>query len=306
MRRLLEPLETASDDQLAQTSKSILTGKDDIGLQKTEQAVGNMLETFKTAATSDVAVLLKQPLGNLRALLYGGGFEQIERAWREQVYAQARSLESGYPFTDAGESSLADLARFLNPSNGQFTTFFNDRLAASFDDAQGQWRLKPAGAFKFSDDFVRYLNSARRLRSALFPQAGAQPEVSYEVKLEPVADADLSVEIDGQRVETRGTSSAKFTWPARAGSTTGATIKLVPAASTGKEPPSPLNFPGEWGLFKMFEAGGGARAATPDGGFALMWDVGGVQVRATLRPASATHPFQREVFTSLRAPQSIR
>jgi type VI secretion system protein ImpL len=305
MRRLLEPLEAASDDQLAQTSKALLTGKDDIGLQKVEQNVSSMLETFKTTATGDAAALLKQPLGNVRALLYGGGYEQIEKAWREQVYPQARSLEAGYPFTDTGESSQADLARFLNPSNGTFTTFFNDRLASSFDDAQGQWKLKEAGAFKFSDDFVTYLNSARRLREALFATGSAQPEVSYEIKLEPVADADVLVEVDGQRVETRGTSSAKFTWPARAGSGTGATIKVIPSASAGTEIP-PLNFPGEWGLFRLFEAGGGTRGATPDGGYALSWKVGDVQVRATLRPASATNPFQRTLFTGMHAPQNLR
>ncbi|HYE65281.1 MAG TPA: type VI secretion system membrane subunit TssM, partial [Pyrinomonadaceae bacterium] len=277
LRRVLEPLEGASADQLTQTSKALLTGKDDIGLQKAEQSVSNLLEGFKTAAAVDAAALLKQPLSNVRALLYGSNYEQIVKTWGEQVYPKARALESGFPFTDAGESSLTDLARFLNPVNGQLTAFFNNQLASSFEDAQGQWRLKESGAFRFSDDFVRYLNGARRLREALFPNGGQQPEVSYDITLQPVAETDITIDIDGTRVETRGTSaqSAKFIWPARAGSS-GAKITVISGGQTTEK-----TFPGEWGLFKMFAAGSPNK--TGDNQYALSWSIGSVQVRATLR-----------------------
>jgi type VI secretion system protein ImpL len=302
LRRVLDPLEAASADQLAQTSKSVLTGKDDIGLQKADQTISNLLEGFKTAAATDTAALLKQPLNNLRAMFYGGGYEQIEKGWREQVYPRARAIESGFPFTEAGEASVSDLARFLNPVNGQFTTFFNERLGTSFEDAQGQWRLKETGGFKFSNDFVSYLNNARRLREALFPNGGQQPEVTYDVTLQPVANADIRIEIDGTQVETRGTSpaSAKFIWPARSGSS-GAKITVIGSAG---EPPAERTFPGSWGLFKMFAEGGASRTA--DNQFALEWNVGGVPVRATLRPSSINNPFQRTLFTNLHAPQNIR
>jgi type VI secretion system protein ImpL len=302
LRRVLDPLEAASADQLAQTSKAVLTGKDDIGLQKADQTISNLLEGFKTAAATDTAALLKQPLNNLRAMFYGGGYEQIEKGWREQVYPRARAIEAGFPFTETGEASVSDLARFLNPVNGQFSSFFNERLATSFEDAQGQWRLKETGAFKFSNDFISYLNNARRLREALFPNGGQQPEVTYDITLQPSAGVDIRIEIDGTPVETRGTSpaSAKFTWPARAGSS-GAKITVI---GSGGEPPAERTFPGAWGLFKMFAAGGGSR--TGDNQFALTWNVGGVPVRATLRPSSTNNPFQRTLFTSLHAPQNIR
>lgn len=302
LRRVLDPLEGASADQLAQTSKSLLTGKDELGIQKADQSVSNLLDGFKTAAAVDVKNLLKQPLDNLRAMLYGGGYEQIERAWREQVYPKAHAMEAGFPFTDAGESSVTDLARFLNPANGQFSTFFNERLVASFDDAEGQWRLKETGAFKFSDGFVAYLNNARRLREALFANGGQQPEVSYDITLQSVPNTDVVVEIDGTRVETRGTSpaSAKFIWPARAGAS-GAKISVIGANG---EAPAERTFPGAWGLFKMFNAGGASKTA--DNQFSLSWNVGGVSVRATLRPSSTNNPFQRTLFTNLHAPQAVR
>jgi type VI secretion system protein ImpL len=302
LRKVLDPLESASADQLAQTSRSLLTGRDDIGLQKAEQTVSNLLENFKTAAAVDVAALLRQPLGNVRALLYGGGFAEVEKGWREQIYPAGHRLESGYPFAGAGESSVTDLARFLNPSNGQFTTFFNDKLATSFEDAQGQWKLKASGVFRFSDEFVNYLNNVRSLREALFPTNGAQPEVSYDLTLQPVNGMDLIIEIDGARVETKGASpqSAKFIWPARAGSS-GARIIVI----QGTPPvPQEKSFEGEWGLFKMFDAG--APKKTGDNQFTLTWNVGGVPVVATLRPSSANNPFQRSLFTNLHAPPNLK
>src|SRR4029079_18344980 len=106
LRPLQEALESASADQLSQTSRMLLTGKDDIGLQKAELGISKDLDTFKTAAARDASALLKQPLGNLRAMLYGGGYEQIERGWGEQIYSKAHGLETGFPFTDSGGASV--------------------------------------------------------------------------------------------------------------------------------------------------------------------------------------------------------
>jgi type VI protein secretion system component VasK len=231
-------------------------------------------------------------------MLYGGGYEQIDKAWREQLYAKARSLESGFPFADSSsETPVTDLAKFLNPVNGQFTVFFNERLVNSFEEAQGKWKLKEAGAVKLSDGFVNYLNSARELRDALFPAGGAQAEVSYDIKLQPAPGADVRIEIDGNSVETRGASpqAAKFTWPARAG-TSGARILVV---RNGQQ--SEASFPGEWGLFRMFAAGRPAKVG--ENQFQLSWSAGSLSVRATLQPSSATNPFDRRLFTQLRAPQ---
>lgn len=296
--QLLRSLEVKSDDQLAQAAKSLLTGKDEVGLQRAEQEVARSLDAFKTAGARDAARLLAQPLDNLRAMLYGGGVEQIDRAWREQLYSKARALESAFPFTDSSsDAPVTDLSKFLNPANGQLTVFFNERLTTSFEEAQGKWALKESGAVKLSENFVGYLNNARELRDALFPGGGAQPEVSYEVKLQPVAGADVRIEIDGTSVETRGTTiqAAKFAWPARAGAS-GARIIVL---RNGQQ--AEASFPGEWGLFRMFAAGRPTKVG--ENQFQLSWSVGAAQVRATLQPSSATSPFERRLFTSLRAPQ---
>jgi type VI secretion system protein ImpL len=297
--QMLRSLENKSDDQLAQAAKSLLTGKDEVGLQKAEQEVSRALEPFKTAAARDAARVLTQPLDNLRAMLYGGGYEQIDRSWREQLYPKARALEQGFPFTDSSaQTPVTDLARYLNPLNGQFTSFFNERLATSLEEAQGRWKLKEAGAVKLSESFVNYLNSAKELREALFAGGGGQPEVSYEIKLQPVAGADIRIEVDGNAVETRGTSAqaTKFIWPARTGAA-GARILVL---RNGQQ--AEAAFPGEWGLFRMFAAGKPTEAG--DNQFQMSWSVSAVQVRAMLQPSSATNPFERRRFLQFRAPQA--
>ncbi|HEY0546757.1 MAG TPA: type VI secretion system membrane subunit TssM [Pyrinomonadaceae bacterium] len=302
LRHVLDPLELMSAEQLAQTQKSMAAGKDDIGLQKSEQNVSNMLEGFKaTAAAADVSALLKQPLDNLRVLVYGKGYKDIEKSWREQLYPKAHALESGFPFTDTGDASATDLARYLNPSNGQFSTFFNERLSSSFDDAQGQWKLKESSVFKFSDDFIKYLNNARRLREALFPNNGQQPEVSYDITLKFVKDTDIVIENGGKRVETKGASEAStnFVWPVRSGASD---VRITVLPNGGE--PAEKSYTGEWAVFKMFKDGNPTKIG--DNLYSLQFNIGGVPVKATLKPSSANNPFERSLFTALRAPENLQ
>src|SRR5262249_13369998 len=138
---VLRSLEVKSDDQLAQVAESLLTGKDEIGLMKGESDVSRLVDSFKTAAGRDTAKVLTQPLGNLRAMLYGGGYEQADKAWRDQLYPKAHAIEAVFPFADSSsEAPVTDLSRVFNPVNGQFTTFFNERLANSFDESSGKWK----------------------------------------------------------------------------------------------------------------------------------------------------------------------
>jgi type VI secretion system protein ImpL len=298
---VLDPLAGASQTQLDQTAQALLTGRDDLGLQKAEQNLSALLDPFKqTAAGGEAAALLKQPLDNLRALLYGSGYAQIQKTWREQIYPKARALEVGFPFTSTGETALADLVRFINPENGQFTAFFNAQLATSFDDVEGQWVLKESGTYKFSKDFVKYVNDVRQLREALFPNGGAQPEVAYTLEVPPVSDANITILIDGQLLKSADKKPARFVWPARGGAAAGAALQIK---AKGGEEKQPLGFAGEWGLFRLLAAGSTGKSDA--GALAVTWQVDAVPVRATLRPEGVNHPFQLNLFSKLRAPRGL-
>jgi type VI secretion system protein ImpL len=297
---VLDPLENASQDQLAQVTSVMLTNKDELNLQQSTQKVNRLLDGFQTAAGRNAAVLLKQPLANLRGMLYGEGYQQIEREWRDQIYPAARRLEAGYPFTASAsrETPVDDLSRFLNPVDGQLTNFFKTRLATSFDDVQGQWRLKETGAYKFSDAFVNYLNSARRLREALFTEEKQQPSIKYDVTLQPVPNADARLEIDGQPLSVPSGASAAsghFEFPAKIGGGSGVRVVINAEGQTHDKP-----FNGAWGLFRFVQAAGCSAGA--DNACTLSPGVDGLPVRATLRPAG---PFDRKLFSDLRAPESL-
>jgi type VI secretion system protein ImpL len=297
---LLGSIDTAAPDQLAEIQKAVSSGKDEIGLQKTDQGIGRLLDDFKTAAGGDVAALLRQPLSALKRFFYGGGYEQIVKEWMEQIYPKAHALETGYPFVRGGQASVADLSAFLNPANGQMATFFKTRLANSFEGSPGSWKPKGSAPFSFSDDFVKYLNDTARLSAALFPNNGPQPAVSYQLEVQPEPNSIIKLTIDGTPLEVQGTSPAtvKFTWPTEKG-VSGAQIIVT---SEGTEL-GPLPFNGEWGLFKMFDAGSPVKT---DGGYKLSWNVGSATVHATLTPGStANNPFDRQLFTNLHAPQKI-
>jgi type VI secretion system protein ImpL len=329
---VIDPLdEVLKSGTLSDVSKEMLAGKDTkIKLGRAEQEVAKSLESFNTVATRTAASVLKQPLANLRLMIVGVGPQIIEQAWQTEVLPAAQKLEtSGFPFTDTGQVSLKDLTEFLNPVNGQFTDFYKKNLAALFDDVPGQpLKLKDSSPIKsFSKEFLDYLNNARALRQALFANNTAQqPAVEYSLTVEQPPGVDVRFEIDGQTVQ--GPGEIKLSWPARAGQQTGVTITATPNAGAlsgtagaivGGAPatpaitqaPPPLQFQGEWGLFQMIRDGGGDAAKTADGQYELKWKLGAppnqVEVRARLRPASAANnPFQRSLFTNLRAPKSTQ
>jgi type VI secretion system protein ImpL len=297
---LLGSLDQAAPEQLAEIQKAVSSGKDEIGLQKADQNIGRLLDDFKTAAGGDVAALLRQPLSALKRFFYGGGYEQIVKEWVQQIYPKAHTLETGYPFVKGGQASVTDLSAFLNPANGQLTTFFKTRLANSFEGSPGSWTPKGTAPFSFSDEFVKYLNDSARLSTALFPTNGQQPAVGYQLEVQPVPNAVTKITIDGTPLEAQGTSPAtvKFTWPTEKGAS-GAQITVTSEGTVLGE----QSFTGEWGLFKMFDAGSPIKS---DSGYKLTWNVGSVTVQATLTPGSAANnPFDRQLFMNLRAPQKI-
>jgi type VI secretion system protein ImpL len=293
-------LENQSREKLAETAKALLAGKDDLGLQKAERTAERL---SRTTAATDAAALLKQPMENIRALLYQGVSVEIEQEWAAQLFPKARTLEAGYPFTDgSSDTSVTDLAQFLNPVNGKFSLFINKLLVTSIDGTPGHWERKPASSIRISDEFLKYLNDTARLREALFQNSTSpQPEVSYDVTLEPAKDADVTIDLYGTSLNARDNpeNSPKLIWPA-AGGSLAAKITVTPRATS--QPGQPLAWSGEWALFRWFDNGYKGQSGAA---YKLSWVVDSVPVQATLSPKTTTHPFDKALFRNWRAPKEI-
>ncbi|HEX7174311.1 MAG TPA: type VI secretion IcmF C-terminal domain-containing protein, partial [Pyrinomonadaceae bacterium] len=283
----------ANNKPLSELSKAMQAGDDTIGLRPARQAVADSLEAkgfSSSPASGDAARVLRLPLDTLNTLLVGTDFEQIEKAWAA-LFAKAQGFEAGFPFADGGsDTSLAALAQFLNPQDGELTRFFQERLKPYFED---DWTVKKEAADKFAPAFVSYLASARRLREALFPDNGRQPKAEYQLTLLPARDALVRVEVDGQLLQTPDKTTANMSWP---GDKSGVRITVTP--TNGQD--AVKAFAGEWGLLRMFrESGGGAGSGAT---FTLQPAAG---VTLSLQPKSG-NPFKRELFSALKAPKGVR
>ncbi|HMJ09665.1 MAG TPA: ImcF-related family protein, partial [Pyrinomonadaceae bacterium] len=319
-----------SEDRLKKIAQQMANDEDPIKLRSRETAISNLLAGFnETPSSQELATLLQEPLGNLKGLLGADAKSQLSKAWAEQILPQAKEIEKGYPFEDGqAEADLTKLTAYLNPTDGKFSKFYDDRLAKYFEESNGQLKVKDTSEVKFSDEFVAYLNNALALRKALFGTS-ATPKFEYEFSLKPAKDALIEISIDGQKITSEGTGSIKGTFPAAGAaetgvqmnfaSTSGAAPSAVPPATAnssnanvtstnkfepaaGDSSPASLKFPGNWGLFRFVDAGHPQKQAS--GEYLLSYSLGGKSVTAAIKP-SGGDLFDKNIFKQAKAPQNF-
>jgi type VI secretion system protein ImpL len=299
-------------------------------LRDADSKVAALLKKFsEKSSTQALADLLKQPIGNLRALLGEGAQTLVSKTWTDKILPETKDATKGFPFEDAQtEADLNKLKAFLNPVDGTLTKFYKENLEKDFDFANGQY--KPKDANKYSEAFVTYLNNAFRLRDTLF---GKNPNPAYQYTFEIKSATDTIIEgvVDGEEVKSGETKNIKF--PADAGKQVGVNLKVsttgaatsTPALAKSPTPtvsnsdstsstptpstPVPANTGGNstgfaiekkttWGLFRFFNEGAPARQANS---YVLTYK--NVVVVIT---TSGGDLFDKNIFKSLRdVPQSI-
>lgn len=331
LKKVSDELETMSADQIKTASQELADpnskGKFSALMKSVEKGINTKTEGFQgTSAGKDIATLLKKPFTNLKSFFGADEETQIRTAWAEQILPKAKEAEKGFPFEDSGDADLTKLTAYLNPQNGTLSKFYDERLKKFFDESNGQLKVKDGAAVKFSDEFVKYLNSAFKLRDALYGK-GATPAFKYSLTLQKITDGTIEVTIDGQKLDTTGTGSQDFTFPASGGET-GAFMKVSstsePASTTSTPAPSsspattsspatkPAQSPsssstneiresGPWGLFRFFQKGGPQKNGTD---YVCIYKLGGKSITATFKPTGGDL-FDRSTFTSSRAPQNI-
>lgn len=314
-----------SEDQMRKIAQQMANDEDPIKLRARETAISNLIAGFNESSSGqELALLLQEPLGNLKTLLGAGEDQQMAKTWTEQILPQAKEVEKGFPFDDGpADADLTRLTAYLNPADGKFSKFFDGRLSKYFEESNGQWKLKDTAQGKFSDEFVAYVNSAMALRKAIYGSSPT-PKFEYEFKLLGPKNALVEVTIDGQKVTPDGTGSIRGSFPASGSaeigvvvtvsSTTGTTSTAPPTsanssnssvststAATDTAAPS-QKFPGNWGLFRFVDAGSPQKQA--GGEYLLTYRVGGKTITGTIRP-SGGDPFNKNLFRQMRAPQKF-
>ncbi len=330
MNRLFTSLSTkATSDSALKKIAEEFTGNDidTLEVKKREAQILTQTAPFNvTPSSQEVALLLQEPIGQLKALLGAGGKEVLIKTWNEQILPAAKEIEKGYPF-EAGETEadLKNVTLFLAPGEGKLSKFFDERLKNYFEESNGQYRQKEGGDPQFTDEFVAYLNNAFALQKALFGTS-TTPKFEYDFAFLPVKDALIEITLDGQKTDSTGTGSLKGTFPGANASEVGVIMKVASTAGTASSSTSQPSAnssnssvssvsgnpsgsssgeiieQGTWGLFRFVDRGGPVKQ--PGGEYLLKYSISGKSVTATIK-ASGGDLFDKNMFRRLRAPQNF-
>lgn len=302
-----------SEDRMKKIAEQMANEEDPIRIVAREKAIGALLSGFSESPSGqELATLLQKPVGNLKTLLGAGAKQQIAKLWAEQILPEAADIQKGYPFEDGqAEVDLTRLTAFLNPTDGKFSKFYDDRLSRYFEESNGRLKVKDTSELQFADDFVEYLNGMIELRKAFFGSSPT-PKFEYEFALRPVKDGLIEVTIDGQKITSEGTGSMKGTFPAGTSAETGVLISLAslsggptPSGSPGgfgDSSSSTQTYQGNWGLFRFVDASNPTKQA--GGEYLLTFSVGGKTASATIKP-SGGDLFDRTIFKKVKVPQNF-
>ena len=87
-----------SPDDIKAIAAALANDDDKLKLRDSETAVSNLLQSFnETPSSQELALLIQQPLANLRSLLGQGSQDQLKKAWAEQILPAAKEIEKGFP-----------------------------------------------------------------------------------------------------------------------------------------------------------------------------------------------------------------
>ena len=123
-----------------------------------------------------------------------------------------------FPFNPQSNvnASLDEVSQIFSPGQGldQFSAKVNQLILL-----QGsQYVVNPSSAVTINPSFVRFMNVAKKVQSALFPGGGTQPTLTFsltEIKTPGAPDAILN--IDGQQLTAAGQNTS-FHWISQPGS----------------------------------------------------------------------------------------
>lgn len=215
-------------------------------------------------------------------------------AWCSEVVAPFNAkLHNAYPFVSAGQDMpLGDLAELYRPKEGLVWKFFEQTLKPTVTQDGGKFsystKLGRDASSVFSSELIDFLERSHDITSSFFP-AGPAPELKFEVRIHPspwVATTTLSVGGRGIEYHNGPEKWESLEWP---GEQPEQGAALVVRGANGMF--ERVTQEGEWGLFRLFEAGSIVRSTQRT--FTVAWELQthGVTIKADIRARYNTSPF---------------
>ncbi len=300
----------AALSQLAET-KADPAQEFDAALSRTATSVQSLLGGLDPRTRMILEPLLMNPIRGSRKGVMNADFAALSDSWKKEVYeVYSTKLANRYPFADApAEASLAELSDFFRPDTGLLWKFYANNLSTRLErSGSGYAPRAAADALPFRSDFLQCLAVATEITDAVFGGA-AQPSVPFSIKIHPASArvSEISLSVDGASTVYRNEPErwTPVTWPG-SGTPRGAVLAVRGAGFTDEIPRL-----GDFGLFRLLEAGGLKPAATLAEGAQVLtgsWTLsrsGEAPVTIDVRPGKTVHPFARGLFRRLRCPPVI-
>jgi type VI secretion system protein ImpL len=247
------------------------------------------------------------PIRGSRAGVVKADYAQLSGDWKSAVWEIFRTkIKPRYPFSASqSEVSLPEFAEFFRPQTGILWAFVEKNFASRLERSAKDFVPKPSGeALPYRSDFLNCLNMSQQITEAMFG-TGQEPSVSFSVKIESVSPniSEVSLVVDGKAATYRNEPERWFpvVWP---GTETprGATLRVKGAGFTDEIPRM-----GDFGLFRLFSAGGLASTAGASE-LAASWNVSRNNeppVKITVKPSKSVHPFTPNFFSRLNCPPEV-
>ena len=206
-----------------------------------------------------------------------------------------RTLRDRYPFNPAGQdAAIQDVAGFYRPTSGALWAFWSQALQTDVPRVGDQYdfvtRFGTQTSGMYRPELRTFLNRAQDVSTVMFPPEATAPRVDFEIRLRPTPTiAEVTFTSDGQEVTYRNGPEEwhQFHWPAE-GRYRGAKIRARGLNGVDET----IEQEGEWGLFRLFEAGV-VRGSPEARIFSVVWrlhDQQSMEIGVDVRPARSENP----------------
>jgi len=280
-------------------------------LSRTAAAVQRLIGGTDPRTRMVLEPLLMNPIRGSHAGVVKADYAQLSGDWKSAVWELFRTkIKPRYPFSASqSEVSLPEFAEFFRPQTGILWSFVEKNFAARLERSGKDYVPKPSSeALPYRSDFLNCLNVSQQITEAVFG-TGPEPSVPFSVKIESVSPnvSEVSLVVDGKTATYRNEPERWFPilWP---GTETprGGTLRVKGAGFTDEIPRI-----GDFGLFRLFSAGGLESTGKLSGGvqeLAASWSLSRSQeppVKIIVKPSKSVHPFVPNFFSRLNCPPEV-
>jgi type VI secretion system protein ImpL len=220
---------------------------------------------------------LRPPIRSLESIARTGAGLDLTKAWCDEVVRPWNKLAKRYPFDTKGrEVPLADFAAFYQPETGTVWKFYLSLLSARVPRRHDGYAIETKGA-KVSNainpKIADFLDRAQDVTTVMFPAGADGVMFEFDVQVQgarknvgTVSVTELS--IDGTRIQYK---NGPFTWDSvtwPGDKPQQGHISARGFSTKGEVGPHE----GDWGFFRLLEAGTATGDATKDT-FKFEWDI---------------------------------